>query len=640
MLGSLVGLSGSPALDPVSGTIPVMVFGVCAGVLLAGSMSSLYAYTKTRVPIHLTAAIIGSITLLFVCGELGVAISSLSQDAPLGRQFHRLQALAILLFLPAIPFALDKIVAMPASWRKLNRAALAAGMVFLTVTVVIAFAAPSYFVSTEEPLLAQLDIRWTDARGKTGLLYLVRDAWATLLILGSLAAITWDLLAHGRRRFLWTWLAGLGTLIFASLYDYSYVHLGFEIPFLPHGNISFGIVAITLFIAMSTIGIFQQHIAHLQEQERGRHLKALGVLAGGIAHDFNNLLTSLLGNLSLLKRSAGVGGEAQGLMVEAENAAFRAKNLSKQLLAFAKGNAPVLQVTSLGDVIKDTANFILTGSKAQARFRIAEDLQNVQADEGQISQVIQNLVLNAAQSMPKGGEIMVSASNDSARIWKDFPKRRGSPFVRIRVQDKGKGIPKALIARIFEPYFTTKDSGSGLGLALSYSIVNRHQGHIFVKSQEGEGTAFDVYLPATQDPVPVKTEAEESEEIPAEQRRILLLEDDDLMGRVVVAMLGRLGFHVERAITGGEAIEKYEKALGVGQAFDCVLMDITLPGELSGEQTLQKILDVDPKVRTVASSGRAEVHDSAWLKRHGFSGALPKPYTLQELEAVIDRVCL
>ena len=229
---------------------------------------------------------------------------------------------------------------------------------------------------------------------------------------------------------------------------------------------------------------------------RVQKLESVGVLAGGIAHDFSNILTTILGNVSLARMQVNPEDEMFDLLREAETASKRAQTLTKQLLTFAKGGAPLKEIASIKDVIKDSSLFVLRGSKSSCEFSIREDLWPVDVDVGQIGQVIDNIVINANQAMPRGGIIQVVAENLIIEDRQGLPVKSGR-YVKISIKDKGVGVAEKHLLNIFDPYFTTKQEGSGLGLATTYSIIKKHGGHITVESQLGVGTTFHIYLPAS-----------------------------------------------------------------------------------------------------------------------------------------------
>jgi PAS domain S-box-containing protein len=337
-----------------------------------------------------------------------------------------------------------------------------------------------------------------------------------------------------------------------------------------------------------------------EELFKAEKLESLGVLAGGIAHDFNNLLTVILGNISVSKMKLDPKDKIHGRLVEAENASFRARDLTSQLLTFSKGGAPVKEfLQSLGDLIVDTANFVVSGSKVKCEFEIDEGLWPVEVDEGQISQVIHNLIINSDQAMPDGGIIKVGAGNVELGA-NNEPRLKEGRYLNITIEDTGIGMTKELMDKIFDPYFTTKQRGSGLGLATVYSIVRNHEGHIEVSSKIGAGTRFDLYIPAAK--VKVRNIIGE-QNIETGSGKILVMDDEQMVREVAGEMIIQMGYEVEYASDGREAVDRYTRALEEGKPFDAVMVDLTVPGGMGGEEAQKKLMEIDPAVRSIVSSG-------------------------------------
>jgi PAS domain S-box-containing protein len=377
-----------------------------------------------------------------------------------------------------------------------------------------------------------------------------------------------------------------------------------------------------------------------EEMQKMQRLESLGVLAGGIAHDFNNILTGIMGNISYVKLLFDPEDEIYKTLGEADEACFRAKALTQQLLTFAKGGAPVKKTINIGALVKEVAAFALHGSNVRGDFSMAENLWRVEADPGQISQVIQNLVINAQQAMPKGGTIHIQATNEninSHAAHGGIPLAQGN-YIKIIVADEGIGIPEDLLPKIFDPYFTTKQKGSGLGLATVYSILRRHGGYITVKSRLGVGTSFEVYLPATTRP-----SEEPALPVPTAQLfrgagRILVMDDEEVVRQVLGKILRRLGYEVDFALTGQEAIEKYERALAAKMPYDIVIMDLTIPGGAGGREVIEILRKKDPQIRAIVASGYSIDPILSEYKKHGFRGAVNKPFRVNELLGVIQNV--
>ena len=378
-----------------------------------------------------------------------------------------------------------------------------------------------------------------------------------------------------------------------------------------------------------------------EERQKTARLESIGTLAGGIAHDFNNILGAIIGNISLAKTEIPPGQGAHDLMKDAEKAVMRAKELTRQLLTFSRGGAPVKKRTQLRSTITDTANFATRGTNVRCRFNIADDLRPADVDEGQISQVIQNLVINARQAMPTGGDIDIACENiiltEEMRLGRSLPLSPGI-YIRVTVKDNGIGIKPEHLDKIFDPYFTTKQSGSGLGLATCYSIIRNHGGLISVESSPGRGSIFYVYLPAAEGPAE-QAGKDESKEAIHMIGRILVMDDEAALRTIISNMLKRLGFgHIEVAASGEEALGLYINALQTKQPFDVVILDLTVPGGMGGKETLEKLLEVDPKVVAIVSSGYANEAIMSDYTRYGFKGVIVKPYTFDELKSALQEI--
>ena len=321
-------------------------------------------------------------------------------------------------------------------------------------------------------------------------------------------------------------------------------------------------------------------------------LESLGTLAGGIAHDFNNILTAILGNIGLAMLEGQIGPQVRQRLARAEQACLRAQALSQQLLTFAKGGAPVKKLFSVAELLTESTAFTCVGSPVRCETTFPENLWSIEADPGQIGQVFQNLTINAIQAMPTGGTIKVWAENLTLGTESGLPLSAGR-YIKISMRDQGTGIPEKHLPRIFDPYFTTKHKGSGLGLASAYAIVNKHQGHIAVESKPGVGTTFYIYLPAVERQV--TPQPEENRELLVGKGKILVMDDEDIVREVLGRMLARLGYEAEFARDGGEAIEMFVQAQGSGQAFAEVILDLTVPGAMGGKETMARLLRSIPR---------------------------------------------
>ena len=371
------------------------------------------------------------------------------------------------------------------------------------------------------------------------------------------------------------------------------------------------------------------------ERQRAAKLESVGVLAGGIAHDFNNLLMSVGASLSLASRDT-TSADVRRRLEAALLGIRRAGKLTNQLLVFSKGGEPVKRTAGLHDLLHECIGFAARGSSSRAEVRVAPDLWPVLCDSGQIWQVIHNLLLNGIQAMPEGGRLVLSAENVEVPE-AGAPGLPGGPYVRIGVTDEGEGIAPEHLSRIFDPYFTTRPRGTGLGLAASYSIVRKHGGSISVGSTGPEGTTLWVHLPASPD----REISEEGTPLSGRETRrgsVLLMDDDEAVAEAVRDMLDVLGFSCRVAYEGVEAVAAYRRRIDLGRPYDAVIMDLTVPGGMGGLEAVKKVLELDPDARVLVSSGYSNDPVMAHPSDHGFKGVLAKPYHIDELDRVLTEV--
>jgi PAS domain S-box-containing protein len=371
------------------------------------------------------------------------------------------------------------------------------------------------------------------------------------------------------------------------------------------------------------------------ERLRFNKLESLSTLAGGIAHDFNNILTAIIGNLSLAMIDPQNEEYLRKRLNDAERACLQAQALSTQLLTFAKGGAPIKKLVSLEKLITESATFASSGSQVRCEFSFPDNLWAAEVDPGQIGQVIQNLVINANQVMPTGGTIKVQGENLVMAAESSLPLEAGN-YVKISIHDQGVGIPADHLPRIFDPYFTTKQTGSGLGLTTVYSIIKNHQGHISVESKLGAGTTFYIYLPAV--PQEIVAPPEEDRELLTGLGKILVMDDEEMVREVLGRMLSRLGYEAEFAADGAQAVEKFSQAKKIGPPFAAVILDLTVPGGMGGKETIENLLKIDPQVKAVVSSGYSDDPIMANFKEYGFSEVIAKPYRVVALSRILQRV--
>jgi signal transduction histidine kinase len=371
-----------------------------------------------------------------------------------------------------------------------------------------------------------------------------------------------------------------------------------------------------------------------QELMRATRLESVGVLAGGIAHDFNNILTAVMGNLALAQLDVDSQSPAGVSLRSAEKAALRARDLTQQLLTFAKGGEPVRAAVQLEAIVREVADFALHGSQVKAHYDLAPDLWPADVDKGQIGRVVQNLVINSVQAMPQGGQLRISVRNDP-QDGEGRPGLAAGDYIQIAITDTGEGIRPEHLSRIFDPYFTTKSSGTGLGLAAVYSIVKKHGGQIDVESVFGRGTTFRIWLPALrQGAVRVATQVPWGT-LPRLRGRVLFMDDEQIIRDMATTLLRRFGLEVVCAEDGALAVEQYRTALAEGRRFDLVIMDLTVPGGMGGLAALARLRELDPAVKAIVSSGYSSDPVLANHREHGFIAVVAKPYEVGELEKVL-----
>lgn len=363
-------------------------------------------------------------------------------------------------------------------------------------------------------------------------------------------------------------------------------------------------------------------------------MESIAVLAGGIAHDFNNLLTGIIGNLSLMNLADNID-EIRKIIVKTEKAADRAIKLTNQLLTFSSGGAPVKQEISVYNVLKESIEFSLHGSKIKCEFDENIEINNINADENQIAQVINNIVINAIQSMPNGGILKVKAGNKTIKKSSHLIIEPGE-YIYISIKDTGTGIPKNIIKKIFEPFFTTKQTGSGLGLATAYSIIKNHNGYIDIKSEIGKGAEFIIYLPS----IPGKSICSQNIKTYIEKGtgRVLILDDEKMIREVAGEMLEKIGYDVEVSDNSAQAIELYSQSMKDNNKFDVVILDLTLPGDIGGEEVIKELIKIDPEIKAIVSSGYSNDPVMSNFKEYGFKAVVPKPYRINDLSAALKQL--
>jgi len=395
-------------------------------------------------------------------------------------------------------------------------------------------------------------------------------------------------------------------------------------------------------VVIATVTDITEKLQNERELQKVSQLESLGLLAGGIAHDFNNLLSGIFGNISLARMHISSVDKVKKFLERAEDSLQRTTALTHQLLTFAKGGEPLRQMVNLSALVSESSEFAVRGSNVKLEISKVPDLWSVYADEGQIGQVISNLVINADQAMPSGGAITISMTN--LEVETDLEGEADSDrYVRITVTDQGLGINPEDVAKIFDPYFTTKATGCGLGLALCFSIIKKHSGFIKVDSELGSGTVFTIDLPAALEhedviePQPIVDKAENFGSS-SDHLKILVMDDDSELQEVMAEILVLLGHAPQVSSDGLEALEIYGEALENGQKFDLVILDLTIPGGMGGLETLEKLKELNPDVTVIVSSGYSTDPIMANYAEYGFAGVIPKPFTIDGVKTCIESV--
>lgn len=610
---------------------PVILLSVFAGIIFIGTILYLYVFSITKRKLYLSISLMGFLGVSFISCEVIVIVSGILGMPDMGFFFHRLQALAAAFFLGGLPCFVYYLI-MPQGKQALVIKILGySGTVIAVAFLLAAFIYPSGFL-LQKTSVSQYTHLWNIGRGIPGALYKIRDLLIAVWASVCAVFLAYNVFTGHRSRHIIYAFTGALIAIFSGVFDVILASREKAEGLFSIRIFSFFSIGMTVFIMLSMIGVMKFFINQTRGIEKAMKLQSLGTLAGGIAHDFNNTLTRIVGNISLLSDEYPKGSEQFTAFRDIESAAYKARTLTEQLLTFSKGGEPVRQITSTSNLIKETASFMMAGSGIDLKFDLADKLWHVDADAGQISQVLQNIVINAKQALKDKGRIIVKAENVPNFQLRGTAKTKG-PFVCIEIADNGPGIPGKYLRHIFDPYFTTKEAGSGLGLYICYSIINKHSGSIEVDSDHENGTKFRIYLPATPE--------KESEPDTGNQyeccggKKILILEDNADIRMVIRKMLDKIGINCELTAEGSETLEAFKKSRTNKNNYKVVMVDLTIIGGMGGKETAEKILAISPDTKIIISSGYSNDPVMSEYRKYGFHAVIKKPYRLQELERVI-----
>ncbi len=615
---------------------PIIILSICAGILLIENLHYLFIFLFTKGKLYLSTLLLGITGFIFVTSEILVISSGVMDFFLIGRFFHLLQAFTTTFFLLLLPLFLYYFLDLNYYLRNILKVIIIISTIFIVFLLFIIIFKPALFLNFNKAYSSFQTRPWNIARGNPEIIYNIRDILIGIESLFSIFFLVIELLLYRKYFAIIMPLVGIIIGIITGAID---IFLEFKERVYGLYSIrifSFFCIGITIFIILSMISVMQRFIKQTKQIENAMKLKSLGVLAGGIAHDFNNILAAVIGNISLLKYDFSKDKENFEKIVDIEKAVSKARGLTNQLLTFSKGGAPVKDISSIKDIIKDTVLFALSGSDVKVHFNIEKNLWNANIDENQISQVIQNMTLNAKDAMPNGGILTIKVTNRI--LMKSRENIKTGKYIQIEIIDNGIGIPKRNIKYIFEPYYTTKEKGSGLGLFICYSIINNHDGYINVSSEVNKGTSFTIYLPAVEEEVKMKKN-KDIINIKIEGK-VLILDDDNMILNMLRKMLSFIGLKSVVTNDGNETLNVFKEYYDKKNSFDIVILDLTIKGGIGGKDVIHQIKKIDPNIKTIVTSGYSNDPVMSDYKKYGFDRVIKKPFIFEDLVKIIQELLI
>ena len=611
----------------------LMMMALACGILLIGIVLYSYIYYFDRQRLFASIVSLGLAAVVYVSTESLVIALGFTGFSETGMQLHRIQALSAAFFIFALPYFIFYLVETTPPLQKVTRLLYRAGLIIFASFVLVAFVKPDLFLSlTRHPHLTVTP--WNPGRGTPGALYAARDVLIFLISCFSIVVLVYEFLSRKRSTYLLIILIGSFFGIGSGIIDLAMARKEMTQGLFSIRVFSYFGFGMAAFILFAMLGIMKKYIDQTKDIEKSRKIESLGVMAGGIAHDFNNILTGILGNASLLGGSSDLPENQRTLINEIEKAAIRAKSLSNQLLTFSRGGSTGMNITTLKELVIDTVKFVLRGTNIRIDVSFPEDLKNVHVDENQISQVVHNIVLNAREAMPDGGLLDINAKNTRIN-GTNGPLAEGE-YVTLTIRDNGCGIPVNIQSKIFDPYFSTKKAGSGLGLTICWSIITRHGGRITVESTPGSGSLFSIHLPSA--PASRTTSKSMTRAPRALKGRVLFMDDEESIRDLMALMLAKMNLACEITRDGESAVKEYFRAKAGGSPYDLVIFDITVPGSTGGKEALVEIRKTDPSVKAILISGYAEDHPMAGIDSHGAERFVQKPFSFDEIREAVSSV--